>query len=303
MKTSKTSIDFSSVTAGYGDIDVLSDVDLDLETGFTVLLGPNGCGKTTLFRVGAGILEPDRGEVSIGGRNPHRDPSVKRSVSYLPHRPVLQSSMTVRQNLQFWGRVHDLDSAQVGERIETLAERFEFTDLLDRNGNKLSRGQGQRVSIGQALLSDPSVLFLDEATTGLDPMIAGDIRSYLRTLGDERTVVYSTHNLTEADELADRLVIMQDGRIGLDSSMEEVRNRHLSTSRIGVKTSSDPQDVLEELGYDAQRDGQYWVVDKRPDQDTGELAMELTQRGLNVKEVRMMDNTVESVYEEVELRS
>lgn len=297
-----TGITYSSVTAGYKSSRVLEDVTLELDRGFNVLLGPNGCGKTTLFRCGCGILEPDEGTVLVGGQNPYEEPSVKREVSYLPHRPVLNTELTVRQNLRFWGKVQNLPPEDVSDRIEQLADRFDFRELLDRNAGELSRGQSQRASIGQALLPDPSVLFLDEATTGLDPMIAQDIRSYLDQLGKKQTVIYSTHDLNEADDLAERLLIMRDGQLVFDGSIEEVRDRAFERPTIGFEAvdTDAARQALEREGYEPTVEDSYVVVTKRPETEMSDLVTRLTGDGINVREVKMMENSVQSLYKNIE---
>lgn len=297
-----TGIAYSSVTAGYKSLQVLNDVNVEFDCGFNVLLGPNGCGKTTLFRCGCGILEPDEGTVLVNGQNPYEEPSIKQEVSYLPHRPVLNTDLTVRQNLTFWGKVQNLPQDEVVDRTAELADRFDFRDLLDRNAGELSRGQSQRASIGQALLPDPSVLFLDEATTGLDPMIAQDIRSYLDQLGKEQTVIYSTHDLNEADDLAERLLVMRDGQLVFDGSIEEVRNRAFERPTIGFEAvdTDAARQVLENEGYETEVEDSYVVVTKRPETEISELVTRLARDGINVREVKMMENSVQSLYKNIE---
>ncbi|GGN94157.1 hypothetical protein GCM10009030_20250 [Haloarcula pellucida] len=301
-KIQMTGISYSSVTAGYKSLRVLDDVNLELDRGFNVLLGPNGCGKTTLFRCGCGILQPNEGTVLVDGQNPYEEPSVKREVSYLPHRPVLNTELTVRQNLRFWGKVQNLPTEDVSDRIAQLADRFDFRELLDRNAGELSRGQSQRASIGQALLPDPSVLFLDEATTGLDPMIAQDIRSYLDQLGNTRTVIYSTHDLNEADDLAERLLIMRDGQLVFDGSIEEVRDRAFERPTIGFEAvdTDAARQALENQGYETEIEDSYVVVTKRPETEMSELVTRLARDGINVREVKMMENSVQSLYNNIE---
>jgi ABC-type multidrug transport system ATPase subunit len=300
-----TGMKFSAVDSGYGSLRVLTDLDLVFEQGFSVVLGPNGCGKTTMFRTGCGILEPDSGKVTINGRDPYSDPDAKQLVSYLPHRPVLNDGLTVEENLHFWGRIQGMKKEERERRIEDVADQFEFSDLLDRQANELSRGQSQRASIGQALLSDPEILFLDEATTGLDPMIARDIRSYLEQLGNERTVIYSTHDLNEADSLADRLVMLQDGSVIFDGMMDDVREDVLEQPRIGFDTSSKEKarEVLRSAGYEPTVEKNYVVIDKRPDDEVSNFVSELSDNGINVREVKMMENTVRTVYERMEAKN
>ncbi|ERH14111.1 MAG: ABC-type multidrug transport system, ATPase component [halophilic archaeon J07HB67] len=296
-------IQLHEVNAGYRETRVLDSVDLSLDQGFNVVLGPNGCGKTTLFRVGVGILEPSAGEVLIGGENPHETPDTKREVSYLPHRPVLTNGLSIRENLELWGQMQNVPQERRDRRIDELADRFGFDDLLDREAGGLSRGQSQRASIGQALLTDPSVLFLDEATTGLDPIIAKDIREYLERLGRERTVVYSTHNLEEANQLADRLVVMRDGHVAFDEQIDTVRDQFLERPEVGVDVG-DPErarEILSEMGYDPSRTDGYLTFEKQQDHEIGEIATELTNGGVDVRDIKTMSNTVESLYERVEV--
>lgn len=291
-------MEFKNVSASYGSITALDGIDLSITEGFIVILGPNGSGKTTLFRVGSGILPPDEGTVLIRGTDPHSDPSIKRQIGYLPHRPVLNQKLTVERNLSLWGEILGMESDVIAERTAHLAEKVGFEEFLDRIAGRLSRGQMQRAVIGQALLSDPDVLFLDEATSGLDPLAARDLRQFLNDLSVDTILVYSTHNLYEASELAEEVVLMNDGHVLLHESMDWVEREVLGSTRIGIKTrDSGVREALSTRGYTPERVGSYWVVEPRDGTDQGDLARDLIDDGINVTEIQMMDNELETLFE------
>lgn len=152
-------LEFRHVDAGYGRHRVLVDVTMHLDAGFHIVLGPNGAGKTTLFRVGAGILPPQAGTVAIEGRDLFQNPAEKRHVAYLSHRPALASDLTVRDNLEFWGRVLGLSAPERRAAVADVAEALDLHDLLTQKAGTLSRGQSQRVAIARALLGHPRVFF------------------------------------------------------------------------------------------------------------------------------------------------
>lgn len=293
-------IRFENVTAGYGDTTVLDGFSTTFDTGFNVLLGPNGAGKTTLFRCGSGIVTPDAGTVTVDGTDVHAEPDVKTETSYLPHRPVLTDALTVRENLTFWGRVHGLAPEQIDDRVQEIAAQISFTDLLETPAEELSRGQMQRAAVGQALLSDPSVLFLDEATTGLDPRAARDLRQLLTRFSEDRVVIYSTHNLYEASELADRVALVRDGELLFDRDIEWVREEALESQRLGLKSRDDDAgELLTEWGYDVERQGAYYVIELTA-AEPSELVRRLTEAGVDVREVKAMDNALEAVFQQYE---
>jgi len=293
-------IQFENVPAGYGDTTVLDGFSTTFDTGFNVLLGPNGAGKTTLFRCGSGIVTPDAGTVTVDGTDVHAEPDVKTETSYLPHRPVLTDALTVRENLTFWGRVHGLAPEQIDDRVQEIAAQISFTDLLETPAEELSRGQMQRAAVGQALLSDPSVLFLDEATTGLDPRAARDLRQLLTRFSEDRVVIYSTHNLYEASELADRVALVRDGELLFDRDIEWVREEALESQRLGLKSRDDDAgELLTEWGYDVERQGAYYVIELTA-AEPSELVRRLTEAGVDVREVKAMDNALEAVFQQYE---
>ncbi|MBX5457388.1 MAG: ABC transporter ATP-binding protein [Thermogemmatispora sp.] len=296
-----STITLESVTAGYGQSLVLHEINLAFDSGFHVILGSNGAGKTTLFRVGVGILPPRAGIVSVLGYEPHRDSEVKRLIGYLPHRPSLSAALSVRDNLEFWGQVLRLPSAQRRSRMDQVIADLELSDLLSKPAASLSRGQAQRVAIARALLGAPQVLFLDEPTTGLDPLAARSLRELLKGLARaDKTIIYSTHNLYEAAELADDVTLIAAGRVVDRGSVEALHQRHARAQRVCLTVEGDPRTILSGLGYEAVPDREQWIVDLSDRAERSRIVAALVQAGLPVLEVRELGSPLEAVYEDLE---
>lgn len=272
----------------------------EFEPGFNVVLGPNGAGKTTLFRVGASVLPPDSGTIKIGGSDPFQHPGVKRSIGYLPHGTPLNGRLTVRGNLDYWGRVHGFDAATRERQIERMTETMHLGDLLSRTGTNLSRGQKQRVTIARCLIPDPSVIFLDEPTTGLDPTAAESLRMQLASLADEgRTLCYSTHNLYEADQLADQLTIVRDGGVDAQAPIEELTASVQDAERT-VRVSCDATaDDFDALDARASPQGGDWVVELPVGYQIPDLIRDLVARDISIRGVYPDAATLEDVYREL----
>lgn len=289
------------VVAGYGRHRILNGLSLAADDGCTAILGPNGAGKTTLFRVGAGVLEPKQGSVSIDSIDPYENPDIKSEVGYIPHVPSLTPNLSVRKNLEFWGRVLELDTEYATGRIDSLADSLGFRDLLETDGGALSRGQAQRIALARGLLADPSLVFLDEPTTGLDPSIRSKLLDLLRTLADsERTLVYTTHNLHEAKVLADDIVLLNDGGIVASGSKDEILNREDGTREIRVKlTVDDGTSILRELGYEPVQDGEYLQFELDDETTIEGLIELLADRGVGVIDVETESEPLQTFFETV----
>ncbi|WP_171052424.1 ABC transporter ATP-binding protein [Haloterrigena sp. H1] len=276
----------------------LDGLSITFDPGFNVVLGPNGSGKTTLFRVGAGVLPPDNGEVTIDGTNPVSDPSVKTQIGYLPHGTPLNGQLTVRENLDYWGRVLSLDAQTRAERIEQTTATMDVESLLDRAATDLSRGQRQRVTITRLLLSDPRVLFLDEPTTGLDPSAARALRDQLDGLASEgRTLCYLTHNLYEAELLADELVVIKNGTVVASGPKEELVGRLKGEGSREIRIEADVRsEIFDRVGVEARdvRDG--WIVTLPTEQSVSELIASLVEHGAAIEAVHEEEATLEDLY-------
>lgn len=208
-------ISLDHVTRKYGRTVALKDVSLTAERGkITGLLGRNGAGKTTALNLLTGYLPPDEGRVLVDGMDMLLQPrECKRRIGYLPERPPLYDEMTVRDYLKFVCDLREVVPAEKESHTAEIVEICGLGEVRDRVIGHLSKGYRQRVGIAQALCGSPEVLILDEPTVGLDPMQVVDIRELIRALGREHTILFSSHILSEVQQLCDRAVILHEGRL------------------------------------------------------------------------------------------
>jgi len=208
------------LTKSYGSFRAVHDVSFEIERGEVVgFLGPNGAGKSTTMRILCGALVHDAGLVEVAGaRLPHQGAAARARIGYLPESTPLYRAMRVDRFLDFAARAKGIGR---GDRRAAIARAVEAADLfgyLGRRIEQLSKGYRQRVGLAQALLADPDVLVLDEPTSGLDPNEVVRIRDLVRELGRTKTVLLSTHVLSEVSELCPRVLILSGGRLVADGS-------------------------------------------------------------------------------------
>ncbi|MBN2172155.1 MAG: ABC transporter ATP-binding protein [Candidatus Krumholzibacteriota bacterium] len=208
----------------YGETVALRGLSFGIGRGEILgLLGPNGAGKTTTLRILTGFMTPDAGRVEFEGRplaELGRD--LRRRTGYLPEANPLTPDLTVRGHLDFTGSLYGLAGARLREARERVVERCGLAGLDRRPARALSKGQRQRLGLAQALLHEPELLFLDEPTAGLDPLLVSDLRDLIRGFGGERTVVLSTHVLSEVEAVCNRVLILDRGRAVAEGSLEEL---------------------------------------------------------------------------------
>ena len=210
-----------NVSKSYGDQVILKNLTLRLKKGEIIgFLGPNGAGKTTLMKILTGYLTQWEGSVRFETHDLKKDPqSVQRQLGYLPENNPLYGDMYVKEYLLFVGGLYGLTAMP----IEDIAAKVGLEQHLDKKIATLSKGYKQRVGLAAALLHDPQLLILDEPTTGLDPNQLGEIRQLILDLGKEKTIFLSTHILSEVEALCDRVVILHQGKIVLDESLQNLR--------------------------------------------------------------------------------
>ncbi|MEG0639005.1 MAG: ABC transporter ATP-binding protein [Clostridia bacterium] len=212
-------IEIKNVTKRYGAVQALSGVSLQVKDGSVLgLLGQNGAGKTTLLNILTGYLAPTSGTVLIDGFDPLLSPmQAKRHLGYLPEHPPLYDEMTVREYLFFASALKGVEHRAIPAHVDEIMALCGLKDMHARLLSHLSKGYRQRVGMAQALCGDPDVLVLDEPTVGLDPKQITEIRGLIRTLGSGRTILFSSHILSEVQQLCDHVVILHNGIVKLST--------------------------------------------------------------------------------------
>ena len=199
----------------------LNNVSLEIPSGQVLgLLGPNGAGKSTFMRLVCGYLPPNSGSLSVCGFDVDEDPlETKARIGYLPESNPLPEEMYIREYLRFVAGIYKLDN--VTERVEEVIVQVGLTPEVHKKIGQLSKGFRQRVGLAAAIIHKPEVLILDEPTSGLDPNQLVEIRSLIRSIGEERTVMLSTHIMQEVEAMCDRVVMIKKGEIDADEDISK----------------------------------------------------------------------------------
>ena len=214
-------IEVRNLTKRYGDLIAIRDISFTAANGQILgFLGPNGAGKTTTMRVITGFMPATSGTVKVAGYDIFDDSyEVRKRIGYLPENPPLYGDMTVTSYLRFVGRIRGIAKAELSDSIDRVLHTCGLADVTERVVGHLSKGFRQRVGLAQALIHNPSVLVLDEPTIGLDPRQIIEIRTLIRELAGERTVILSTHILPEVQQLCEKVVIINRGHIVIGDTL------------------------------------------------------------------------------------
>ncbi len=235
-------IDVENLGKVYGSTKAVDGITFTISRGEIVgLLGPNGAGKTTTMRMVTGFLQPTTGSIKIDGQDIGEDPlTAKKKIGYLPENAPLYGDMIVADYLHYLAQIHGL---QDEDALVRLAGVCGLLEVMHKNIGELSRGYRQRVGLAHALIHDPEILILDEPTSGLDPNQIIEVRALIKEIGKTKTVIISTHILSEVEMLCDRVIIISDGHIVADAPTGELRHRfgHHSQLRIQVQGANEAE--------------------------------------------------------------
>jgi ABC-2 type transport system ATP-binding protein len=230
-------IHVEKLTKYYDDFCAVDQINLDVEKGEIIgLLGPNGAGKTTTLRMLTGYFNPSAGDIRVKDISVHENPlAVKRLIGYLPESAPLYKGMLVYDYLDHVAKIRGLQGPVKEKRLQELADMCGLRDIMHKTIETLSKGLKQRVGLAHAMMSDPEILVLDEPTSGLDPNQIVDIREIIRKIGKEKTVILSTHILSEAEATCDRIVIINKGKIIADGSTQDIKSKNGQADQIQIE--------------------------------------------------------------------
>ncbi|MBN8549929.1 MAG: ABC transporter ATP-binding protein [Deltaproteobacteria bacterium] len=217
-------IEVKKLAKKYGDYTAVYDVSFSAAKGEIVgFLGPNGAGKTTTIRMLSTYLPPTSGSASIAGFDIAKQADqVRRNIGYLPENPPLYGEMTIREYLTFVARIKGVPKSAIQSRVAESIEKCSLGDVRNKLCQHLSRGFRQRAGIAQAIIHNPQVIILDEPTSGLDPRQIIDIRKMISSLAEQHTVILSTHILPEVQSICTKVVIVNQGRVVLESALADL---------------------------------------------------------------------------------
>jgi ABC-2 type transport system ATP-binding protein len=293
----------SRVQRGRPWLTAVDGVDLEITQGeILALLGPNGAGKTTTIRMLASILKPTEGRAWVGGYDVvHQAREVRHVVGLLTEFPGLYLRMRATNYLDFFGELHGLPRPLRAARASTLMARFGMADALHRRLGECSKGMRQKLALVRAMLHDPAVLLLDEPTSAMDPYSAHQVREAILNLRhDQRTILLCTHNLAEAEQLADRIAIIHRGRIVALGTPRELKQKLLGPPLLELRLSHPVDGYLGSAAglIDIQAQGDTWIRYRTDDPTTvNPMFLErLAAAGAQVVTLSQVSQSLEDVY-------
>ena len=300
-------IEVSGVTKKYGERAAVDGVGFTVSRGEILgFLGPNGAGKTTTMRILTGYVPPTSGTARVAGFDVQENPiEAKRRIGYLPEHPPLYIEMLVRPFLRFVATIRDVPRKEINARVDRAIERCGLTAVADRLIGHLSKGYQQRVGLAQAILHDPDVLILDEPMVGLDPAQIIDIRQLIKSFAGAHTVILSTHILAEVTMTCNRVLIINEGKIAADETLEQLAARGERTRRVTLRLAR-PGDGVEgplraipgvlSVSRDDGQEGAF-VVETEGSRDLSEqIAHAVVTHGWGLLEMRPVTRSLEDIY-------
>lgn len=304
------SLSVQQLTRIYGSQKAIDSLTFSVGRGeIAGFLGPNGAGKSTTMKILTGVIAPTEGRAFVGGLDVTEKPvAVKRIIGYLPEHNPLYTDMYVREYLHFVGKLYGLKGSILRTRVDEMVERCGLTREQHKKIEALSKGYRQRVGLAQALLHNPQILILDEPTSGLDPNQIIEIRQLIKEVSRDKTVIFSTHILQEADALCDRVIVINQGRIVADGTIQELKSRfgRRSVLRITFGQAVNSEDLMTIPGVSGvyHVEGFSFQLDVSADEDIRpDVFRFAADRQLTLLEMRQEENTLEDLFRVLTLNS
>jgi ABC-2 type transport system ATP-binding protein len=297
-------IEVSNLTKNYGDRTAISHLNFKIEKGDVVgLLGPNGAGKSTTMKIITGFMSPTSGVARIGGFDVFENPiEVKKKIGYLPETPPLYLDMTIEDYLHYVAELKLVPAAEIKKNIERSLLKTQLLSVRKRLIRNLSKGFKQRVGIAQALVSNPEVLVLDEPTVGLDPKQVAEIRELIKELKGSHTIILSTHILSEVQATCNKVIIIHQGKIVAQDSIDQLEklNQGFVTLNLKTRIAKGIKSNLEKIeGVQSvlTTDDLTYIIEMSDRAElTDEIAAEVLKSGAGLVELIRSKNQLEDVF-------
>jgi ABC-2 type transport system ATP-binding protein len=284
----------------FGDLVAVDGIDLSIKEGeLFSLLGPNGAGKTTAIKMLCCLLRPSSGTATVMGRDIHEDPmAVKQIIDVSPQETAIAEHLNAWENLRLIGGIRGLAKKKVKKRSEELLEMVGLAKRAKEQVRKFSGGMKRRLSIAMALVSDPQVLFLDEPTLGLDPQSRRGIWEHIAELKGKKTILLTTHYLEEADALADRIAIIDEGKIAALGTPQELKDSISDMQVMVVRAKNLTPDVIEGLKeiYPEVKATEDGIEIRAKELSFYEIVDYLRPRGVVIQSISLKQPTLDDVF-------
>jgi len=301
-------IQVEGLTKYYGPYKAIDSLSFHTEPGEIVgFLGPNGAGKTTTMRILTGYMPPSEGKATVAGYDVFEQSlEVREHIGYLPETVPLYKELTVWTYVDYMAALHGMSGKKKDDRVGEVLEMVGMVDRADSTIDSLSKGMRQRVGLAQALVHSPKVLILDEPTIGLDPGQVREVRELIRTLGEDRTVLLSTHILPEVSQLCSRILIINRGQIVAEDSPETLAKRLEGSMRFAVKVKgADPKEVVKAVAalksvaeVHATHDG-VEIMSKGDEDARPAVAATIVKKSWDLLELRRLGMSLEDIFLEL----
>lgn len=305
-----SSIVVENLTKKYGEQKAVDQISFEVKSGEVVgFLGPNGAGKSTTMRIITCYMAPTEGNIEVAGFKADEKPEeIKKRIGYLPENNPLYTDMAIIDYLQFCAEIQGLDKSRIHHKIHEMIDICGLNLERHKKIGELSKGYRQRVGLAQAMIHDPEVLIMDEPTSGLDPNQIVEIRKLIKELGKEKTVILSSHILSEVEATCDRILIINKGKIVADGTSETLRKQAQGQELISVNIEADGEKVkkallglasVEKVNDMENRKG-FYLVQSKPDTSSRKAIFDLCVKNKwYLLEMTGIETKLEDVFREV----
>ena len=303
-------IQVENVTKRYGSFTAVNNISFEIDEGEVVgFLGPNGAGKSTTMNMITGFIEPSEGKIIVDGYDiSKKSKKAKRQIGYMPEGVPLYSDLTVKEFVTYMAELKGCESKTKKEKVQKVLEETGLVDVQNKLTKNLSRGYKQRVSMAGALVGDPKVIILDEPTVGLDPKQVTEIRTLIKKLGKNHTVILSSHILSEVSQICDKVIIINKGKIIAIDTPENLENKVVDENSIYV-TVEDSEEKMSNIKDKLSQVKEIKLIAKNEDKTKkyiiiGEKNVDLrkdifetfAKEGITIFEMKKADATLEDAF-------